>query len=68
MSASTNLYVTTLMGYRRHLEDIGSPDHIKRAAAERQAINTIIQVRTLMICSAVLIQCGTTLCLIDELD
>jgi hypothetical protein len=36
-------YVTTWLGRRRYLPDINSSDSNKRSAAERQAINSIIQ-------------------------
>ncbi len=36
-------YVTTLLGRRRYLPDIGSEHHQRRAYAERTAVNTVIQ-------------------------
>lgn len=37
-------YVTTIGGRRRYLNDIVSGDSKKRAAAERQAVNSAVQV------------------------
>ncbi|MCL2000388.1 MAG: DNA polymerase I [Planctomycetes bacterium] len=36
-------YVETILKFRREIPDIESPNHQKRARAEREAINTIIQ-------------------------
>lgn len=41
--AVTHGYVCTIMNRRRHLPDIYSKDHTKRGAAERQAVNSMIQ-------------------------
>ena len=41
--ARKNRYVLTIAGRRRYLDDIHSTDSSKRAQAERQAVNTIIQ-------------------------
>jgi len=42
-SARKNGYVSTIVGRRRYLDEIQSEDNGKRAQAERQAVNTIIQ-------------------------
>ena len=42
--ARTNGYVKTIVGRRRYLPDISSSDPSKRAQAERQAINSVVQV------------------------
>jgi DNA polymerase-1 len=42
-SAEKNLYVTTLMGRRRKIININSPNRMERNAAERVAFNTVIQ-------------------------
>lgn len=39
-----NRYITTIGGRRRYLTDIVSPDPKRRASAERQAINSAVQV------------------------
>lgn len=36
-------YVTTLLGRRRYLPDLGSKNRVLRQAAERMAVNTVIQ-------------------------
>jgi DNA polymerase-1 len=36
-------FVTTLLGRRRYLPDLGSRNRVQRAAAERMAVNTVIQ-------------------------
>ncbi|MED5262374.1 MAG: DNA polymerase I [Myxococcota bacterium] len=36
-------YVTTLLGRRRYLPDLGSRNRVLRQAAERMAVNTVIQ-------------------------
>uniref|UniRef100_A0A7S4JPM5 DNA-directed DNA polymerase family A palm domain-containing protein n=1 Tax=Odontella aurita TaxID=265563 RepID=A0A7S4JPM5_9STRA len=41
--ARRHQFVTTISGRRRYLDDICSSDNGKRAQAERQAVNTIIQ-------------------------
>eukprot|EP00957_Ditylum_brightwellii_P127641 9734324-Ditylum_brightwellii.AAC.1 len=41
--ARQNCFVTTIAGRRRYLDDINSTDTAKKAQAERQAVNTIIQ-------------------------
>jgi DNA polymerase-1 len=42
-SARTNRYVTTLMGRRRYLPELDSPNHSMRQFAERAAVNMPIQ-------------------------
>ena len=42
--ARKNGYVQTVLGRRRYLPEISSPDPSKRAQAERQAVNSVIQV------------------------
>jgi DNA polymerase-1 len=42
-SARTNKYVTTLMGRRRYLPELESPNHSMRQFAERAAVNMPIQ-------------------------
>lgn len=41
--ARRDLYVTTIAGRRRYLDDINSDDGNRRAQAERQSVNTVIQ-------------------------
>lgn len=41
--AKKNGYVCTISGRRRYLEDISSFDNAKKAQAERQAVNSVIQ-------------------------
>ncbi|KAL3795410.1 hypothetical protein ACHAW5_005372 [Stephanodiscus triporus] len=41
--ARRKLYVKTISGRKRYLDDINSDDNAKRSQAERQAINTVIQ-------------------------
>jgi DNA polymerase I-like protein with 3'-5' exonuclease and polymerase domains len=36
-------FITTLLGRRRYLDNINSPDTKKRSQAERQAVNSVIQ-------------------------
>ena len=36
-------FVTTLLGRRRYLPDLGSRNRVQRSAAERMAVNTVIQ-------------------------
>ncbi len=36
-------FVTTLLGRRRYLPDLGSRNRVMRQAAERMAVNTVIQ-------------------------
>jgi DNA polymerase-1 len=42
-SARQSGFVTTLLGRRRYLPDLGSRNRVQRAAAERMAVNTVIQ-------------------------
>jgi DNA polymerase-1 len=42
-TARTQGYVTTLLGRRRYLPDLGSRNRMLRNAAERMAVNTVIQ-------------------------
>lgn len=42
--ARLNGYVKTIVGRRRYLPDISSGDQSRRAHAERQAINSVVQV------------------------
>jgi len=41
--ARKNLYVETIAGRKRYLDDINSNDNAKRSQAERQAVNSVIQ-------------------------
>ena len=41
--ARRNGYVSTMLGHRRYLPDITIADSGRRAAAERQAINSVVQ-------------------------
>ena len=41
--ARMNGYVQTMGNFRRYLPDVSSPDSNKKATAERQSVNTIIQ-------------------------
>ena len=45
--ARKNGFVKTVLGRRRYLPDINSPDPSKRAQAERQAVNSVVQVGSL---------------------
>ena len=36
-------FVGTLLGHRRYLPDLHAQDHAKRAYAERQAVNSVVQ-------------------------
>jgi len=42
-NAKASGYVTTLLGRRRYLPDLGSRNRVLRQAAERMAVNTVIQ-------------------------
>ncbi len=42
-SARERGFVTTLLGRRRYLPDLGSRNRVQRSAAERMAVNTVIQ-------------------------
>ncbi len=41
--ATTNGYVTTMLGRRRYLRDINDPNFVRREAARRAALNAPIQ-------------------------
>ncbi|MDR1535116.1 MAG: DNA polymerase I [Planctomycetota bacterium] len=41
--AEKRKYVETILGFRREIPDLGSSNRMKKARAEREAINTIIQ-------------------------
>jgi DNA polymerase-1 len=41
--AKTRGYVTTLLGRRRYLPDLSSRNRVQRQAAERMAVNTVVQ-------------------------
>ena len=45
--ARKNGFVKTVLGRRRYLPDINSTDPSKRAQAERQAVNSVVQVGSL---------------------
>jgi len=43
MFAKSHKYVKTMCGRKRYLDDIDSPDSMKRSRAEQQAVNIVIQ-------------------------
>lgn len=47
--ARKNGYVKTILGRRRYLPDISLSDPSKRAQAERQAVNSVVQVGVLLL-------------------
>ena len=48
-------FVSTLMGRRRYLPDIGHSDRGRRARAERQAINSTVQGSAADLCKAAMV-------------